>query len=620
MMDTVTSRRRFCKAVGSATISSILPLPVSSQGSGADRPNILWLVSEDNGPFLGCYGYDYADTPILDRLAEESVLYENAFSNAPVCAPARSTLITGMYACSLGTHHMRSNNPIPERFKFFTQYLREAGYYCTNRAKEDYNTPKPDGAWDESSRQATWKNRNPGQPFFSVVNFGVSHESSLHQSTETRHDPELVNLPPYHPDTPEFRHDWAQYHDRITDLDRQIGEALAELEALGLAEDTIVFYYADHAGVLPRSKRFLYDSGTHIPLIVRFPRKYRHLASGEPGTRTERLVSHVDFAPTVLSLAGVPVPDHMQGRAFLGPRIAPPNDYVFLFRGRMDERYDLMRAVRDERFKYIRNYMPHRVYAQHVEYLWRMPAMQSWQRLQNEGRLRGPERYFFEEKPVEELFDTQADPFEVYNLAGDPEYQDVLLRMRQVERNWITDIRDPGFLAEGEMVARSEGGTPYEMAHDRNRYDLSAILRAADIANSRDPGNLGLLLELLADEDSGLRFWGAVGCFALGREATGARETLQTRLQDDSPDVRVAAAESLCLLGDTEGALHTLGELLDHENEYARLHAANALDNIDEAARPLLDLLTERLEDESQDVQKVMRKAVADLEYATQGR
>lgn len=618
MMDTITSRRHFCKAIGGATLSTILPLPAPGRQSGRERPNILWLVSEDNGPFLGCYGDRFADTPHLDRLAEEGILYENAYANAPVCAPARSTLITGMYACSLGTHHMRSYNPIPPRFKFFTQYLREAGYYCTNRAKEDYNTSKPDGAWDDSSRGATWMNRGPTQPFFSVVNFNVSHESSLHESTQTRHDPALVNLPPYHPDTPEFRHDWAQYYDRITELDRQIGEALEELKAQDLAEDTIVFYYSDHAGVLPRSKRFIYDSGTHVPLIIRFPEKYGHCAPGSPGTSTDRLVSLVDFAPTVLSLAGVCVPEHMQGRAFLGTQKTPPGDYVFLFRGRMDERYDLVRAVRDKRFKYIRNYMPHRIYAQYLEYLWKMPAMQSWQRLHDEGGLIGPQRYFFEDKPVEELYDAQADPHEVSNLAGDTGYQDVLLQMRRVEREWITNIRDTGFLAEGEMVARSGGGPPYEMAHDRQRYDMASILMAADIANSRDLKNLKQLVELLSDEDSSLRFWGAVGCIALGQEATGAREALQACLEDHSPDVGIAAAEALCLLGDTEKALQILGELLDHENEYIRLHAANALDHVGETAHPLIDLLKEKLEDESTYVRRVMTKAIADLESGVQ--
>ncbi len=518
-----------------------------------------------------------------------------------------------MYACSLGTHHMRSYNPVPEQFKFFTQYLREAGYYCTNRAKEDYNTQKPDGAWDESSREATYKKRSPGQPFFSVINFGVSHESSLHKSTDTHHDPAGVKLPPYHPDTPEFRHDWAQYYDRITQLDGQISEALALLEADGLAEDTIVFYYADHGGVLPRSKRFLYDSGTHVPLIVRLPEKYRHLAPDSPGTRSDRLVSFVDFAPTVLSLSGVKIPEYMQGEAFLGSQAAPPRDYVYLFRGRMDERYDMMRAVRDKRFKYIRNYMPHRIYAQHLNYLWRMPAMQSWQKLRDEGKLTGPQRFFFSEKPMEELYDTHADPHEVNNISANPEYHDILLRMREIERNWVMEIRDPGFLAEGDMVARSKGSTPYETAHDPVKYDIESIVKAADTAGSRNPENLKRLIEMMSDEDSAVRFWGAVGCLALGKQASVARNALVSRLKDPVPDVSIAAAETLCMLGGPREAFTVLIEALDHENEYVALHAANALDYADELARPYIDALEEKKKSGSNYVQRVMEKAVADL-------
>ena len=611
-MDKTQTRRTFCKTVGGASLTTLFPNVSGAQQSKPDRPNILWLVSEDNGPFLGCYGDTYAKTPRLDRLAHEGILYENAYANAPVCAPARSTIITGMYACSLGTHHMRSRNPIPGHIRFFTQYLRDVGYYCTNRSKEDYNTVKPDGAWDESSRQATWKNRKPGQPFFSVVNFGVTHESSLHKNEPTSHDPAAVQLPPYHPDTPEFRHDWAQYYDKISELDKQIGEALEDLEAQGLAENTIVFYYADHGGVLTRSKRFLYDSGTHVPMIVRFPRKYRHLAPADPGTRTDRLVSFVDLAPTVLSLAGVPVPEHMQGKAFLGPQAAE-GDYVCLFRGRMDERYDMMRAVRDKRYKYIRNYMPHRIYAQHLDYLWRMPATQSWQRLHDSGELTGPQRIFFGTKPAEELYDTNSDPHEVRNLADDPKYRKVLLRMREANRQWIKEIKDPGFLMEGEMVARSSGSTPFEMARDRDKYDIAAVLSAAELASRSDPDNIPQLIEMLHDNDSGVRFWGVVGCLALGEQAAVASSALDSALDDPSPDIRVAAAEALCHLGSPDKALTVLTEALDHPNEYVRLHAANALDYSGELARPFVSLLKEKLHDDSNYVTRVMEKALADL-------
>jgi len=262
----------------------ILPLLLFATGGKAvpqqDLPNILWLVSEDNSPILGCYGDDFAITPNLDRLASQGVMYTRAFANAPVCAPTRSTIITGCYASSLGTLPMRSTNPIPEKVRFLPEYLRDAGYYCTNCAKEDYNTIKEFKGWHDSSREATYRNRPEGSPFFHVQNFGVSHESSLHTwipEEELKHDPDKVKLPPYHPDTPEMRHDWAQYYDKVSELDMQIGKFLEQLEEEGLAENTIVFYYSDHGGVVGRSKRYIYETGTRVPMIVRIPEKYRHL-------------------------------------------------------------------------------------------------------------------------------------------------------------------------------------------------------------------------------------------------------------------------------------------------------------------------------------------------------
>lgn len=608
-----TTRRYFIKSMGTAAVA--MPFLTMCAQKPKSRPNILWLVSEDNQPFLGCYGDTFAVTPNLDKLAGQGILYKNAFANAPVCAPARSTIITGMYANSLGTHHMRSYNPIPAHVKFFTRYLREAGYYCSNNAKEDYNTIKPDGAWDESSGQATYEKRGPDQPFFSVFNFAVCHESCLHKSNpETAHDPAKVKLPPYHPDTPEFRHDWAQYYDKLTEMDGQIGEALQELEDLGLAEDTIVFYYGDNGGILPRSKRFLYDSGTHVPLIVRVPEKYQYLVKEKPGTKTDRLVSFVDLAPTVLSLAGVPIPEYMQGEAFLGKQAAKPRQYVYLFRGRMDERYDMMRAVRDKQFKYIRNYMPHRIWAQYLNYLWRMPATQAWQRLHDEGKLTGAQKIFWQAKPAEELFDIKADPYEVNNLAENPEYRDVLERMRMANNDWITEIHDPGFLPEAEMVFRSDGGAPFDMARDPQKYNLKRYMEVLDVVNSRNPENVPQLVELLKDKDSGVRYWAAEGCLALGDKAAPAKETLETCLTDKSPNVRIAAAEALCAIGKNDRAMRVLAEALNHENGYVRLHAANALDYQDKTASKYRQLFTEKLNDELGYVGRVMEKTLADLE------
>jgi N-sulfoglucosamine sulfohydrolase len=556
-----------------------------------DQPNILWLVSEDNGPFLGCYGDEYATTPNLDKLASEGVLYTNAFANAPVCAPARSTIISGMYASSLGTEHMRSVYPIPKEIKFFPQYLREAGYYCTNNAKEDYNMPKPDGVWDESSRKAHYKNREKGQPFFSIFNISISHESSIHRSLRsTKHDPVKVKLPPYHPDTPEIRHDWAQYYDKVEAMDSIVGRFLNELEKEGLAENTIVFYYSDHGGVLPRSKRFLYNSGTRVPFIVRFPKKYQHLASDNPGTKTDRIISFVDLAPTILSLTGINIPDHIQGKAFLGKQQSEPGQYAFLFRGRMDERYDMMRAVRDKQFKYIRNYMPQRIYGQHLNYLWRAPATRSWEKAYKDGKCNATQRIFWETKPVEELYDVTIDPHEVKNLAEDPEYYETLIRMRQVLRNRITEIHDVGFIPEGERKTCFEGTAAYTAIREPG-FPLERIIETAEMASEKSRNNIPELMNRLRDKDNAVRYWAATGFVILGERIEPAVTGLSRCLKDSSADVRIAAAEALCVMNETEKGLPVLISELQNDNVKASLHAINVLQCLGEQAHPALEEL-----------------------------
>lgn len=562
--------------------------------SGA-RPNILWITSEDNGPYLGAYGFQQANTPHLDRLAREGIVYENAFSNAPVCAPSRSTIISGMYASSLGTLHMRSTYRIPPELELFPKYLRDVGYFTSNRSKTDYNfAPVPKEGWNQMTG-GHWRDRAAGQPFFSVINFTTSHESSLHKS---RVEQQLLDvpfeLPPYHPDTPEIRSNWVEYVTRILPrLDEQVGEVLQQLEDDGLADDTIVFYYADHGGILPRSKRFLYDTGTHVPMIVRFPEKYRHLAPAAPGSRTDRLVSFVDLAPTVLGLAGVKVPETMQGEAFLGPQAAKPRDYVFTFRGRMDERYDMMRGVRDQRFHYIRNYMPHRIYGQHLNYLWKMPATASWEKDFQEGRTDAAQSAFWLPKPAEELFDTDADPWEVRNLADDPQYADVLARMRAANRRHCLAIRDAGFLPEPQMVARAGQRSIREMAQDPSAYPLEALFDAAELASSRDASRLGEVVSLLQADDPGLRYWGAVGCAVLGEQAEPAIEPLRAALHDSDPSVRVAAAEAMAVLGHADETIPVLDAALHHDDNKVRLMAANVAELLGPAARPLLGSLRE---------------------------
>jgi N-sulfoglucosamine sulfohydrolase len=614
MGEPLLKRREFIKTVSVSAVSIPFFGVLSCKPKTIKRPNILWLVSEDNGPFLGCYGDSLADTPNLDKFASEGIVYENAFANAPVSAPARSTIITGMYACSLGTHHMRSYNPLPKHIKFFTNYLREAGYYCSNNAKEDYNiAEKPEGCWDESSREATYRKRKPGLPFFAVFNFAVTHESSLHKPLDVKHDPARVRLPAYHPDTPEIRHDWAQYYDKITELDIQIGEKLAELEAEGLAEDTIVFYFSDHAGVLPRSKRFLYDSGTHVPLLIRFPKKYQHLAPAGPGVRLDRLVSFVDLAPSVLSLAGVGVPEYMQGISFLGPKADRPQTYVCLFRDRMDERYDMMRAVRDKRYKYIRNFMPHLIYGQFIEYLWRMPATRSWERAYEEGKCIGPQKLFWEAKPPEELYDIQNDPDEVENLVDAPALRETLDRMRKALDMWVYEVRDLGFLPEAEMLERSKGAPPFETALDFRKYDQKRIVGSANMAIQKKPEHVPRLIEMLDDEDSAVRYWAAVGCQILEGEASPAFEKLRSKLKDPAPSVKIVAAAILAKYSDPNEPLLVLRNLLYHPDEKVRLQSINAVDYLDKRALPIKSAVKDKLEDDSDNVKKVTRKILSDL-------
>ena len=431
----------------------------TAQAAKPSRPNILWISCEDISPNLSCYGDRYAVTPNLDALAGQGALFAHCYSHAGVCAVARSGLITGMYPPSIGSQHMRSRIVPPPYVKCFTEYLRAAGYYCTNRSKTDYNFETPLTAWDESSRKTRdWRGRRPGQPFFSVINLTISHEHYIWPSTykELHHDPKRAILPAYFPDTPVTRRDQARYADIITQMDRQAGEILRRLKADGLENDTIVFFWGDHGAGLPRAKRWVYESGTRVPLIVRWPGRIK------PKSVRDDLVGFIDFAPTVLSLAGVKVPSHMQGQVILGDRTAPPRQYIFSYRDRMDEAYDLIRGLRDKRFQYIRNFMPRRTYAQNIGYMNKMPTMQEMRRLYAAGKLKGPQMLFFRQtKPIEELYDLNRDPDEVHNLAGQAKYQKRLARMRTALEQLQVKIGDRGLIPEPVLMEQMRPGGVY---------------------------------------------------------------------------------------------------------------------------------------------------------------
>lgn len=428
------------------------------------RPDIVWVSFEDTNPFYGCYGDEVARTPNVDSLAGQGCRWPLAFSTAGVCAPARSAVITGMYPISIGTHHMRTTHEaaatpelptpysalLPPHVKCFTEYLRAAGYYCTNASKTDYQFEPPRSAWDDCSHNAHWRNRpDPDQPFFAVFNLDNTHESGMWPGAlaEVAFDPDAVAVPPTFPDTPKVRDALARMYTQIEIADRRLGELLGEIDGDGLADNTIVVHWSDH-GPLPRGKRWPYDSGVHVPMIVRWPGRIA------PGTVNDRLVSTMDLGPSMLSVCGLPIPRHLHGRAFLGDQQAPPREYVHLARDRHDVGYDRVRAVRDRRFKYLRNYYPYQPYVGWVPFRNHHPIMQELLRLHALGELDGPAAALLaDRRPAEELYDCEADPHEIANLALDPEHAETLRRLRTECDRWMAEVGDYGDVPEAQMVA-----------------------------------------------------------------------------------------------------------------------------------------------------------------------
>jgi uncharacterized sulfatase len=572
--------------------------------SAAERPNILWLSAEDISPHLHCYGYKHATTPHLDRLAEQGTRYTHAFVTAGVCAPCRSAIITGMYQTSIGTQHMRCNATMPQHIKPFTFWLRDAGYYCTNNSKQDYQFKAPKGTWDESSGKAHWKKRPEGKPFFSVFNYTGCHESGIASTSKYKrvteglepHDRDVVaeTLPPYYPDTRITREDWGRYYDVITALDRWIGEHLQQLDEAGLADDTIVIFWSDHGVGLPRAKRWLYDSGMQVPMIVRIPEKYRIGEQGAPGRISDQLVSLIDLGPTVINLAGVEVPEHMQGQAFLGKNCPPAREYVFGARDRMDERYDIIRAVRDHRYKYIRNYEPFKTYYQYMNTPEKGATMQEIRRVQQEGTAsEGVAQFLVPEKPVEELYDTENDPHEMNNLANDPAYEDVLTRLRNEHLKWVLETRDLGLVPEAEIrTLAADAGSEWALLNGSDdATQFMEQLRLTSSVSLAGSDGLEVMRISLGNHIAAIRYWCAIGIGNLGKEAVSAESDLKAVLDDESENVRVAAARALCRMGKPEDALPVLVEVLDNGSQWARVHAANVLDEIDEQARPVIDAM-----------------------------
>jgi len=460
-----------------------------------NQPNVLWLIAEDMSPYLAAFGDSTISTPNIDRLVSEGVKYTNVFSPSGVCAPSRAAIATGMYPSSIGANHMRTASHTektglpkyeavpPVQVKMFNQLLREGGYYTTNNSKQDYQFNAPKGAWDDSSPYAHWRNRDEEQSFFSVFSFMTTHESGLfepygilknelrlYQAGDTTyqmghpyaktsieetpiHIPKdtKFEVPPYLPDTPTVQRDLWKMYNNIAEMDKQVGAILDQLEADGLLDDTVIFFFSDHGGPLPRQKRLIYDSGLQVPMVVRFPDKKN------AGTTDDQLISFVDFAPTVLGLAQVESPDYLQGRDFLDDK--NKRKYIHAAADRFDGHTDVIRAVRDKRFKYIRNYRPEQGYYLPIAFRENIPTMKELLKLNEENKLTQEQALWFRtSKTAEELFDCENDPHELNNLATNPEYQETLQALKEEMDRWLTEIGDNPEMPERELITQLWNG------------------------------------------------------------------------------------------------------------------------------------------------------------------
>lgn len=609
-------RRNFLKAAGVSAAGLIVGGCSDSLGqlfegkSVVKQPNILWLSIEDISSHMGCDGEEFAITPNIDKFAKESVRYTRGFTVHGVCAPSRSGIITGMYPSSLGSVNMRCKALKPESIKCFPQYLREAGYYCTNNSKEDYNFKTPKEAWDVSSRKGNWKIRPEGKPFFAVFNFGSTHESGIWNSADfenthpkrlkesERQNPENMKIPPIYPDTPAVRRDFARLFERITQLDYFVKHKLDELKEAGLYEDTIIFIWSDHGNGFPRAKRWLYDSGTLVPLIIRIPKKFRVDGQGRGNTTDDQLINFIDFGPTLLNLAGLSVPEHMQGQAFLGPNLPEKRKYIFGARQRIDENYDMVRSVRDARYRYIRNFNSFNPYLPYLDYAERCNTMKEMRRLYAEGKLNQVQaQWMADHRPGQELYDLEKDPWETKNLSNDPEHAEIKKRLEEALNDWMIETRDTGLLPEPYMKRMAiEYGSEFAILHRRGGEKRSRkLLQLAIITSEPKQSDMPVIYGALESDDPAERYWGVVSLGLLVPLENEDIRKLQRAAIDDEASVRIAAARSLYWAGRKRLAVGLLGKELKKTDELDEsLHyALNVLEEIGDDAKAAIPAVKE---------------------------
>ena len=539
---TMTTKTRLLNKIAFLAFFVSCTLPLTGK---VIKPNILWITSEDNSiEWISCYGSKNAKTPNIDQLAKEGFRYLYCFDNGAVCAPTRSSWITGMHSISNGTQPMRSGFEIPATISFYNELLQKAGYFTSNCSKTDYNLRGPKGRnpkefWDYSGGDyaGTWKKRKEGQPFFTVYNIGDSHESrAFGDHKDESIDPEKMILAPYHPDLPEMRNTYAKYASAISKMDSLVGQAIENLKQDGLYENTIIVYNSDHGGVLARSKRFLYSSGIHCPLIVRIPEKMKALypKGKTPGSTMDRIVSFIDMPKTWVSLTGAEMKDQFQGRIFLGPNTEPESQYHFSWRERADERFDNVRVMRDKQFAYHKNYAPFAPNGQYLAYMHNMKATGAWERHHLAGKTNAVTGRFFEPRPSEEFYDNFKDFHNIDNQIDDPLHQTKIKELKKELRRQQLKYFDSGLMPE-EMrnrIIKEKNTTVYAFVRDPKLYPLAQYLDYSDLALTRKKKNLKTFIKGLADEDPVKRYWSVIGLLLLEKQAKPAIPELKKVLGD----------------------------------------------------------------------------------------
>lgn len=581
-------------------LSLILTSCLKKANQTNEKPNILWITHEDFSPDYGCYGDSLAQTPNIDSFSKTAIRFNNAFSNAPICAPARSTLITGIYATSLGTQHLRSDIQIPDSILILPQLLSKAGYYTTNNLKTDYNFD-PTNRWDDCSKTAHWRNRPKNKPFFSVFNCMITHEGPINElnlndtkSIVKKVDPEQVVMPPYLPESPQMRKIWAHKYDLLSVFDQNVGELLSQLHEDGLNENTIVFIFSDHGTGLPGHKRWLNNAGLRVPFLLHLPSKYENWYQNYIGDTTNRLVAFVDFAPTVLEMAGVEIPNYIEGHSFA--RVDQNiQKYIYGYRDRADDCYDMARAISDGQYIYIHHFMPHLPYYQNAIVFHKQGSYTEIDKLKSINALPEPSLRMFQPRPVEVLYDLKNDRYEQTNLINQVQYQDLIETFRMKLEQWMLDYYDTGLFNEGHYMemAKEANKTVYETVRGLEPMTMKRLLIAAKIVGNTK--NANELIPLLQSDDDQVRYWGLVAADAFRGDIAIVKPELKKLLHSGSKVVSSLAAKVLIKNFEDKEAYDQMKVLLLYDYEPVVLQTAIYTRELESLALPLAQHISDNV-------------------------